>query len=194
LKGVPDAAPPEVLDPDRLRRDDRTTVTQDERGGSELLLAALQDSCGYAQQLWHRLDEIRHYLMTSLPPDPRAPGTRSTTAASPSGPDDEEGWTNWIIAYGAVNSVLCGPQGDSGFGLGEARHAAELRRSAPVLTVPTQPVSTEQGKDGGPSRNPPWGSRRSRFVRGTAVAALVILALRGLGPRRARADSGRADR
>lgn len=191
---------PEVLDPNRLLLDDRTTMTQDERGRAEILQAALQDSCDYAQQLWHRLDGIRHYLMASLPPDPRSPGARPTSAASPTGPDDEQGWTNWITAYAAVNSVLCGPQGDSGFGLGEARHAAELRRSVPVLAIPTQPIGTQPGDDEPvqhpePSHDPPQPPNRSRLVRATAVAVLVLFALRGLQPRRrARVDGGRADR
>lgn len=78
---------------------------------------------------------MRGYLLNSLPPDPRAPGPHPTASASPTGPDDDTGWDNWIAAYATVTSVLCGPNGDSGYGLGEGRREANLRRTAPVLRI-----------------------------------------------------------
>lgn len=126
---------PEVLDPDRPLRHGAAQLTGDDRPETELLTNALHESCEYAQQLWDDLDAIRQYLLDSLPPDPRAPGEHATASASPTGPDDEQGWQNWINAFAEVASVLCGPHGDSGFGLSRAQQEAQIRRTAPVLTI-----------------------------------------------------------
>jgi hypothetical protein len=129
---------PEVLDPDRLLSPERGDMSAEEhRDRARLLEQALHESCDYGKQVWNDLAALRRYLVDSLPPDPRAPGPKPTHSASPTGPDDEEGWDKWITAYAAITSVLAGPHGDSGFGLGEARQAAQLRRTAPVLSVPT---------------------------------------------------------
>lgn len=138
---------PQVLDPDRVLTNDRGDVTVDHEARAALLDEALQATCSYAQQLWHDLDAMRAYLLTSLPPDPRAPGPHPTASASPTGPDDADGWENWITAYAAVTSVLCGPHGDSGYGLGEARREAELRQTAPGLAPPAHHPDVFDVKD-----------------------------------------------
>ena len=123
---------PELLDPKRLLTDDRDDLTLIEhRTRANLLAQALEDSCRYAQQLWHQLDAARGYLLRSLPDDPQRPDARRT-ATAPTGPGDEAGWNDWMATYAAVTSVLCGPHGDSGFGADEARKQAYARRVAPV--------------------------------------------------------------
>ena len=123
---------PELLDPARALSNERDDFTvADHKARSQLLADALKDSCEYAQQLWEELDGVRAYLVRALPDDPgRADARRGATA--PTGPDDEEGWTDWMATYAAVTSVMCGPHGDSGFGADQARHEAYVRRVAPV--------------------------------------------------------------
>lgn len=99
--------PPHVLDPDRLLRNDRGDMTEDDhRTRSSLLEAALHETCADARHLWDHLDALRHFLIDSLPPDSRSPGPHRTASVTPTGPDDEQGWENWIAAYASVNSVL----------------------------------------------------------------------------------------
>jgi len=197
---------PQVLDPDRMLANDRGGfgTADDDKSRADLLDKALEDTCAYAQQLWQNLDAVRQYLFDSLPSDPRSPGPRPSASASPTGPDDEKGWDNWIAAYASITSVLCGPQGDSGFGLREARGAAQDRRTAPNLTLyarhpelahdgeaatpsptdaRTEPVS---GPASRPSRDPTPTTRTAGLgaIRTAATALLVALALRGLRPRR----------
>jgi hypothetical protein len=178
---------PQVLDPDRVLDNDRDDLTADHQARAALLDDALHKSCDYARQLWNTLDDVRGYLMSSLPPDPRSPGSASRLGASPTGPDDEQGWHDWMAAFASVNSVLCGPHGDSGYGIGEARHAAEVRRTAPVVTLhaehpeldsPQQPSSSAAGSSGAA----PAQSRS--FLRTLGTVVLVALAARGLLPRR----------
>jgi len=127
---------PELLDASRMLTDDRDDFTITEhRNRANMLADALQDSCRYAQQLWHELDDVRRYLLRCLPDDPQRPDARRT-ATAPTGPDDDAGWSDWIATYAAVTSVLCGPHGDSGFGAEQARHEAYQRRVAPVPVVP----------------------------------------------------------
>ena len=141
----------------------------------------------YAQQLWHDLDAMRAYLLNSLPPDPRSPGPHLTSSTAPTGPEDDTGWSNWISAYATVTSILCGPHGDSGFGLEEAQREATVRRSAPVPPTATGhpdlgAASTppeEQPKDGDTAPTSP-GRPRFRAGRAAATGVLVLLALRGL--------------
>lgn len=192
---------PQVLDPDRVLDNDRGDFTADHEARSKLLETALHESCSYAQQLWDTTNALRAYLMDSLPPDPRAPGAHPAVGASPTGPDDEQGWNNWVNAYAAVTSVLCGPHGDSGYGLGEARHAAELRRSAPNLTLYVDhpelsgdseadatransgPRHTEEQhhNGGGPhGERAPATSALPKPVRLLAAGVVGVLALRGL--------------
>ncbi|HZC72978.1 MAG TPA: hypothetical protein VE442_19935 [Jatrophihabitans sp.] len=123
---------PQVLDPDRPLRKRGTQFTADDRPEAKLLHKALYESCDYAAHLWRTLDAMRGYLLASLPPDPRSPDA-DRSCARPAGPDDEAGWQAWIDAFASVSSVLCGPHGDSGFGLGRARQEAQRRRSAPLL-------------------------------------------------------------
>lgn len=193
---------PHVLDPDRITSDDREDMTSEEhRSRAQQLDTALHQSCEYAQQLWQHLEAARYYLYDSLPSDPRSPGTDPHLGASPTGPDDEEGWQRWTDAYSAITSVLAGPHGDSGFGLDEARHAARARREAPNLQVlqriqrgePEQPASqpaapTPAGPAApatAPARSDVPGARRTDPVRMAGLGVLVALAVRGVLPRRA---------
>lgn len=181
---------PELLDPDRVDRDDREDFTADDhRSQAQLLAKALGESCAYADQLWDQVNALRDYLLNSLPPDPRTPGPHATAAASPSGPDDEDGWVNWINAFATTTSVLCGSHGDSGFGLSRAREEAQLRRTAPELTLHArhpdlgepEPTPAEP-HDAPPSAQSPADSPTITRSVGRAVAggAVAVLALRGL--------------
>jgi hypothetical protein len=182
-------AMPEVLDPERLLSDDREEMTGDEhRARAQKLNEALHESCAYGQQLWHDLDKLRTYLMESLPDDPRRPGP-TRASASPTGPDDAQGWDAWIGAFATVTSALAGPHGDSGYGLSEARHAAEQRRSAPVLHVYAEhPEVAAHESDDKPQSVPikPPQDTRTRALRIAGTVALVMLAIRGALPRRTR--------
>jgi hypothetical protein len=184
---------PQVLDPDRPLFNDRGDFTANHETRAKLLDDALHHTCAYAQQLWHDLDAMRGYLLDSLPPDPHATDPHTITSASPTGPDDDTGWENWITAYATVTSVLCGPHGDSGYGLSEARREATLRRTTPVLRIhaDAQRLGTPNHQEGphtaatqeplGPPPEP-----RYRTGRMAAMALLVLLAVRGLRPRRRR--------
>jgi hypothetical protein len=119
---------PEVLNPDRPLFNDEDNFTANHEARDVLLERALRESCAYAQQLWANLDAQRSYLLGCLPPDPHTANSLAVVGASPTGPGDEQGWQNWIDAFAAVTSVLCGPHGDSGFGLSRARQEAQLRR------------------------------------------------------------------
>ena len=176
---------PELLDPDRVDRDDREDMTtEDHRSQKQLLAKALGESCSYADQLWEQLNQVRAYLLDSLPPDPDCPVRRRLRRASPTGPDDEQGWQRWMATFADTTSVLCGAHGDSGFGLSTAKEEAQVRRTAPVLTLqhasPAGGRSCRTGADlcrscrsatasgkaaGAPSRSPArWSPRRSRCV------------------------------
>lgn len=136
---------PQVLDPDRTLSDEREEMSEEEhRDRARKLSTALKEACDYGKQLWNDLAAVRRYLVDALPADPRAPGEHPTDTASPTGPDDDEGWDKWITAYAAITSSLAGPHGDSGFGLTEARQVAQLRRTAPVLSVPTSGTSEHE--------------------------------------------------
>jgi hypothetical protein len=126
---------PSIIEADRPNLTAAESLVADDPGQRlNLVYGALRESCDYAQLLWHDLDGVRQYLLDSLPPDPRAPGA-NRVGASPTGPDDEDGWTRWMAVYAEATSALVGPQGDSGFGAGEARRVAEVRRSAPVAKL-----------------------------------------------------------
>jgi hypothetical protein len=177
--------PPHLLDPDRMLVNDRGGFSVDHETRADALQKALNETCEYAQQLWRDLDGVRSYLLTSLPPDPRAPDAHPTASASPTGPDDEQGWEAWINAYAAVTSVLAGPHGDSGFGLGEARRAAQERRTAPVVTLAAKypDLGTPEGRRAAQSE-PAQSPVAAGFRRRLGTGVLVLLALRGLRPRR----------
>lgn len=169
---------PELLDPDRLTSNERTDmIDHDHRSRAEQLDRALHESCDYAVALWQHLDAARTYLLDSLPSDPRAPGTNPHTCASPTGPTDDEGWQRWIDTYATVTSILAGPKGDSGFGLGEAREATRLRRDAPNLNVLAAANPNVPSPE--PAANPIKPPRPSAW-RSVGLAALGVLALRGL--------------
>lgn len=127
---------PSVLDPHRMVGNSRDDMSvHDKAGLSEDLEEALQQSCEYGQQLWRDLDAIRGYLLDSLPAIPgETSGRQGATSAAPTGPDDEEGWQNWMAAFAAVTSALAGPHGDSGYGMSEARREAQQGRAAPTVT------------------------------------------------------------
>ena len=115
---------PSALDPQRGHLLSSVAGGSDE-DRTDLLQKSLGEASEYGQQLWHTLDDIRHYLLDTAPTDGR-------TAARPTGPDDEAGWLAWQQAFGAVTSALAGPRGDSGFGEQEAAREALARRSAPA--------------------------------------------------------------
>jgi hypothetical protein len=125
----------EVLDPHRILENDIDNFTANHEARAVLLQRALNDSCSYAEQLWDTLNALRQYLLGCLPPDPRTtpepiPNRPALIGggAAPTGPDDEQGWQNWITAFAAATSVLCGPHGDSGFGRSRAQEEARRRR------------------------------------------------------------------
>ena len=179
--------PPQLLDPDRIGQSHRIDSTTGVEELCELLNDELHHSCAYAQQLWHDLDAMRTYLLHSLGAEPGSPSFRDGTSASPTGPDDDIGWDNWIAAYAAVTSTLCGPHGDSGFGLSEGRREAALRRAPSVARTDTElPMATQQ-RDQTPVETTARSSPEALAVRVGrlgAVAVLVVLAVRGLRPRR----------
>jgi hypothetical protein len=170
---------PELLDPDRIVDPNRGNMTVDHESAAKELREALEATAEYGQQLWDHLDAVRHYLMESLPPDPRAAGPHMQSAAHPTGPDDTDGWQRWVDMYASVTSVLAGAHGDSGYGLGEAREAARLRTEAPNARLAARiQASAEQ-----PEPAIPVESRIGALLRGFGLAALGLLALRGLRSR-----------
>jgi hypothetical protein len=149
---------PHVLDPNRLLINDLNEFTADHEAMSTALKAALDETCEYAQQLWEELDAVRHYLIDAAPQDPRISDGPVRSCATPSGPDDDEGWTKWSSAYARVTTLLAGPNGDSGYGEQEAareqrdrRLAATAERDqpddehAPAQTTPDVPVAADGG-------------------------------------------------
>ncbi len=181
---------PELLDPDRVDRDDREDMTtEDHRSQKQLIAKALVESCGYADQLWEQLNHVRGYLLASLPPDPRLPGPKTTASASPTGPDDEEGWQRWMATFADTTSVLCGAHGDSGYGLSTAKEEAQLRRTAPILTMQhelaARGVTPASQPEQLPSAAAPPAQQRADSTHWGALkiaGALVtaVLAVRGL--------------
>ena len=183
---------PDLLNPDRLKTNERSDMTADEhRSRAQLLDQALHESCAYATELWQHLNAARTYLLESLPSDPRAPGTNPHSGASPTGPTDDVGWQRWTEAYATVTSILAGPHGDSGFGLGEAKEAARLRREAPNLNVlatvnPNVPNPEPAAAVVEPNVSNPEPvvavvkPQRGNQLRSMGLGALAVLALRGL--------------
>lgn len=142
------------------------------------LQQALASACDYGRAVWLGLDSLRGYLVHSLPPDPHTPGMHGVSA-SPTGPDDEQGWQEWMAAYAEAHSVLAGPNGDSGFGVSEAQREAQLRRTAPAIRVLAEH----------PELRPPSviASRRPGFTArlpGVVVVAALTLAAREVLGRR----------
>lgn len=185
---------PEVIEPDRVMDNDRGELAADHEARANALDDALHESCSYAQQLWNTLNAARHYLYDSLPSSPHSPGPRPNLGARPTGPDDEDGWNTWITAYAAINSTLCGPHGDSGYGLSEARHAAQERRTAPnlllfahhpnLLTHPTDAAAATAPRAEPPDHREEAAPPASRTARAVTTSLLIVLAVRGLLPRR----------
>ena len=186
---------PELLDPDRITSNDRDDMTLlEHRSRAQELDDALHATCDYATELWQHLDAARAYLYDSLPSDPRAPGTDPHRGASPTGPDDEEGWQRWIDTVATVTSILAGPHGDSGYALHEARRTARDRREAPNLAVLEKTHAhtgdPAAGADTPTDAAPPAAERSAERPdggkpwRAVAVGLLGVLALRELRPRR----------
>lgn len=169
MQPTPIAIPmPEILDP--------ASVPSAPEAGEVVPREALEIVCHYGQQLWADLDRMRTYLLRSLPTDPRQPGPRR--AASPRGPDDEEGWSAWIAAYSEVTSVLAGPRGDSGFGIGEAMREAELRRESPTARLMARrPASgagdAESRPDSRPAQRKPLKPLAATLVLGALLREVV---------------------
>jgi hypothetical protein len=186
---------PELLNPDRIVDPERGQMTADDhRDRAEQYKSALHESCEYAKQVWHQLDDTRAYLRRCLPDDPSKPGARRFRTA-PVDANDEQGWQDWMRTYADVTSVLAGPRGDSGFGEEEARAEARSRRVHLPMTdqLPDQPeadpavlhaeelaAQTSAHPDAAPE--PP--GLREQLIGPVAIGALVLLALRGLRPRR----------
>jgi hypothetical protein len=93
--------------------------------------------------------------------------------------------------YASVTSVMAGPHGDSGYGFGEAREAARIRSEAPNARLAAR---LHDGRTGAPSgQSAPAADDAKRpveesistglLLRGLGLAALSVLALRGLRPR-----------
>ena len=148
---------------------------------------------------------MRQYLLDCLPPDPHTATGPIATGAAPTGPEDEHGWQNWITAFAEVTSVLCGPHGDSGFGLSRAREEAQRRRTSPPAAAP-QAGNTKDDLNAAPTKQTdaliltprPRAPRESstpsphdatprtqprdhrRLARTAGMAVLIGLALRGL--------------
>jgi hypothetical protein len=198
---------PQVLDPHRRLVNDEDNFTANHEARAVLLQRALETSCSYADQLWNDLNAMRQYLLDCLPPDPHTATGLVATGAAPSGPDDEHGWQNWMTAFAEVTSVLCGPHGDSGFGLSRAREEAQRRRASPAAAAPRdgnaeldpspdapkppdQPHPEPQPRTADKPRTPPSQDaapqkpirEHRRLARLAGMAVLIGLALRGLQP------------
>lgn len=180
---------PEILDANRpIHRDRGNSVEQ-----------ALSESCAYANMLWDDLDSVRRYLLDSLPPDPSTPGAHPGMSASPTDPTDDVGWQRWKDTFASVTSVLCGPHGDSGFGVERANEEEHRRRVLPSLIAMKQsstdhaatprtrhsesPAAAHSHQPDG--RHPTTSWTPTRVV---TAAALGVLVLRGLRPRRRSAE------
>jgi hypothetical protein len=181
---------PELLDPDRIVDPNRGNMTIDHESAAKELREALEATAEYGQQLWHHLVAVRQYLMESLPPDPRAAGPHTQLSAHPSGPDDTEGWQRWADIYASVVAVLAGPHGDHGYGHGEAREAVRIRTQAPNARLAARlhdtlgpGTSGPPATEGEPAERTTGNLDSAGVLRGLALAALGLLAVRGLRPR-----------
>jgi hypothetical protein len=204
---------PQVLDPHRRLVNDEDNFTANHEARAVLLERALQTSCAYADQLWDDLNAMRQYLLDSLPPDPHTADGLVATGAAPTGPQDEQGWQNWMTAFATITSVLCGPHGDSGFGLSRAHEEARRRRTSPTAAAPRPDNAEDNPNPGSPQpanpQTPPQPTTaepttpsaqntpqehhhdHSHLARTAGMTVLIGLALRGLRPRgrQTRADS-----
>jgi hypothetical protein len=172
---------PAVLEPDRAQLLAELNAEQDAEGRLADLRQALVSACDYGRTLWLGVDSLRGYLLRSLPPDPRSPGMHRVSA-SPTGPDDEDGWQNWMAAYAEAHSVLAGPKGDSGFGVSEASREAQQRRSAPAVRVLAEHPELLPPSVAAPVRN----GIRSRLPRVLAVVGATLVVREVLARRHSR--------
>jgi hypothetical protein len=162
---------PEILDPDRAHLLAELNAEEDAERRLADLRQALAGACDYGRTLWLGLDSLRGYLLRSLPPDPHSPGMHRI-CASPTGPDDEDGWKSWMAAYAEAHAVLAGPNGDSGFGVSEAAREAQQRRSAPAVRVLAEHPELMPPSLAAPARR----GLRSRLPGAMAVAAITLVA------------------
>jgi hypothetical protein len=169
---------PEVLEPDCLRSQQEASAEEDVRDRLFQVERALADACEYGRTLWQVVDSLRSYLLRSLPPDPRSPRP-ARIGAAPTGPDDEEGWQDWMAAYAETHAVLAGPRGDSGFGVEEAEREAQARRSAPVVRL----LASHPGLSAANSTDPVHRGWRARLPAALGVAAATLLLREVLGRR-----------
>jgi len=174
---------PEVLDPDRPR-----LVALEHEGDPQVradaIDAAFRKATDYGQQLWRSLEELRQYLLDSLPPDRRHPGgDAERLGTSPTGPDDDAGWDRWIGTYAMVSSALAGPHGDSGYGLRQAEQEATNRRSAAGVLL-----QAERGRVAAAAEQNRPAARAAVAWEAIGKAAVgivgAVVLIRGLGSRR----------
>jgi hypothetical protein len=173
---------PQVLHKSRPHLEGSEKIADDGERIS-LLEDALEGARSYGETLWRRVDALRAYLLASLPPDPRVPG-RHRSCASPTGPDDEQGWQRWIDAYAEASSALAGPHGDSGYGWRQAQHEAELRRTAPNIRLLSRHPELDQGAPAGnaAARRPTAATVLGIVTATLAAQHLLARRLRRAGP------------
>ena len=140
-------AVPSVLNAGRLPIDDRGEFTAEQhKASSDALAQELESTTDYARSLWNQLNEVRAYLLTAAPQNPRMIEGMPRTGAEPTGPGDEAGWQRWTATLAAVTSLLVGPKGNLRYAEQEAvreqhdrRMPADATRDlAPDGTVPEQ--------------------------------------------------------
>jgi hypothetical protein len=130
-----DIPTPEALDAHRFGGNRDSMGFAAGKDVADRLLRELEETCTYARALWQQLDEVRHYLVDSLP-RPAANGA-PLGGAAPTGRDDEQGWQAWTDIYTAVVGTLEGPRRDSGFGHDEARQIVRSRLEFAADQQPT---------------------------------------------------------
>jgi hypothetical protein len=163
---------PEVLDPDRPRLEGLIDA-EDRDQAVATMHQALHDACDYGRMLWNVVDRLRHYLMSAVPSDPRGAGPYRL-GAQPTGPDDDDGWQEWMDAYAQATSALTGPHGDSGFGVSEAKREAELRRTASNVRILAED-RPRRADPNAPTDRPIADRLDDRFRSGAIVGAIAAI-------------------
>lgn len=107
-----DMQPPDVLDPDRVNGGIVLTE-HDAQNHLPALEQAFRESCTYAQRLWADLNEMRRYLLATLP---EIAGTSAPSGASSAPPAREAGEDRWLAAYSTITSTLCGRADHGSYG------------------------------------------------------------------------------
>jgi hypothetical protein len=109
---------PDVLDPDRI---EPYRTPEELEAHHRRVVDAFRSACEYGQTLWRELDLTRRYLLD----DVARGGRGSPVIASQSLLRSDQDWQAWADRYAAGFAALCGPHGDQGLGLHEARHEAQ---------------------------------------------------------------------